>query len=688
MKNKKKKVLLLIILLILLVLFAALCYKKRRGIINTFYKITGLQMPYTLKAKLRKTYGSYRQVVKVDADLDEAVVITENDDSVSAIETTIPAESTLISSSLEIDAQVEAELASGNYTLKEPLVILNPYKISPLTAMILFQTEEEQRVHITVKGKTEAADLSFESEAATAHRIPVIGLYPSTENTVIVELLDSDGKVTGTQELAIQTEGLPDKLQDIIRPVTTSGSSAFALTLVSGQQSSFPFAYDCNGDIRWYFDKETANYGLYGLSDGRMIFQDTGGYVPSHQKPQSTNLYEMDYLGRAYRMYYLPGGSHHEVIEKEPGGNLLALTSSMKGHFENEIVEIDRETGAIVNELELEDIFGDTYVDKMDWAHINTVSWQEDEDTILISARNLHSAIKINWTTHELVWILSDPRFWEDTGFEDYVLEPEGDFTWHFQQHTIYQLSADLDGNPDTVELSLFDNHQVGSRKVDYFDDAEESYAIVYSIDEVRRTVSQIKRLPVIYSKITSNTIYDEDSGHIFAMCGWVPKSPSPYEKRKGMTYEMDYETGEILNQFSLKYTFYRAIEMKINYEDLCAPMETDENYIKGSLRPAIATTKKVTTPEKLLPEEVSFKLVGSVLYTKALDHHISQIIFKGDSHTYVYDCSKIPQYSKDYLVHEGDIPVPLNNLEADTYEILCVYENTFYRTEQTFTIP
>ena len=39
---------------------------------------------------------------------------------------------------------------------------------------------------------------------------------------------------------------------------------------------------------------------------------------------QTTNLYEMDYLGRAYTMYYVAGGNHHEVIEKEPDGNLLS----------------------------------------------------------------------------------------------------------------------------------------------------------------------------------------------------------------------------------------------------------------------------------------------------------------------------------------------------------------------------
>ena len=68
------------------------------------------------------------------------------------------------------------------------------------------------------------------------------------------------------------------------------------------------------------------------------------------------------------------------------------------------------------------------------------------------------------------------------------------------------------------------------------------------------------------------------------------------------------------------------------------------------------------------------------------LDHRISQLIFKGNDHTYVYDSTDIRQTKEDFLAHEGNIPVPLQNLEPDTYEILCVYEDVFYRTQQTFT--
>ena len=79
-----------------------------------------------------------------------------------------------IASSYEIDQQLQAELENG-YSWEAPMVIQNPYQASPLTAVVIFDTKEECAVRFTVKGKTEAADISGEVEAAvirsyTLHR--------------------------------------------------------------------------------------------------------------------------------------------------------------------------------------------------------------------------------------------------------------------------------------------------------------------------------------------------------------------------------------------------------------------------------------------------------------------------------------------------------------------------------------
>ena len=45
-------------------------------------------------------------------------------------------------------------------------------------------------------------------------------------------------------------------------------------------------------------------------------------------------LYEADYLGRAYKLYYIQHGcTPSDVAEKEPGGNLLILSNSGEEYY-------------------------------------------------------------------------------------------------------------------------------------------------------------------------------------------------------------------------------------------------------------------------------------------------------------------------------------------------------------------
>ena len=631
--------------------------------------------------------GFYRRVLEARMDPDDLLLVADRDGSAAAFDTDVPAAETMVAASLRVDAMATEELESGAYSFEEPLVITDPYQNSPLTGLILFTTQEPCGVRVTVRGKTEAADIRYDLPEAQAHRVPVIGLYPGAETVVALELTDAAGSLVGSREIAMQAESLPRFMRGAITPVKTSGESAYGLTLVYGQKSSFPFGYDCNGDIRWYLNHKVGNYGMYVLSGGRLIAQDTMGYSHNLEKPQSTNLYELDLLGRYWRMYYLANGSHHEVIEKEPGGNLLCLTSSMENHYEDEIVELDRQTGAVVNELELTDIFGDTYTNLLDWAHINTVSWQKDADTVILSCRNIHSVLKVDWTRHALVWILGNPEFWQDTPFSDYVLKPLGDFHWQYQQHTAYQLDTDMDGNPNTVEISLFDNHTQEYREVPFYDGLEDSYAMIFAVDEAAKTVSLVRDLTVIRSDITSNVIYEPESDRLFAMCGYVPKEL--WKGREGMTYEFDYATGEILNQFSLLHSFYRASPVVIDPVDLSSPMRVEEDYIKGTLKQAVETADTVEIPEQVLEDDrVTLSTVGQALYLTAPDHTVSQVIFKGEAHTYVYDAASIREYYDKYRDFSVPMAIPMQAFAPDDYRLLVVYRDELYDLGKHVRIP
>lgn len=627
-------------------------------------------------------YGYYKQAVEVEMNPTDTMLISENDENSGIKESTLEEEKSLISDTQIVDNEIQTEMESGKHTWEKPLVLTNPYKISPLTAVVVFNTEESCKVRVTVKGKEKAYDITGEIDAAASHRVPVVGLYAGEENTVILELLDDNGEVTDSQELKIQTDDLSDHFDGAVEVVESSGESAFGLTLISGQSSYYPYAIDGAGDIRWYIQRQAGNYGVFALSNQRIIFQDRDGDTPAVRKPFYTNLYEMDYMGRAYQMYYVANGTHHEVIEKEPDGNLLILSSSLNGHEEEYIIEMDRETGEVVKTLDLIDVFDESMAAKVDWAHLNTISYNEEDDSILLSPRNIHAGIKVNWSTNELIWILSDPEIWEGTGYEEYVLQPEGEFNWHYQQHTVYEVGADLDGNPDTVEISMFDNHCDYISRTDAFDGLTESYSKIYSINEAEKTVTLLKEFACLQSDITSNTIYDVESGHLFSMSSQLRE---PLEGRHGMIYEYDYESEELLNQISIRRTFYRAIEMNLDWNDLAQNFETQENYITGVLRPLIETDAELETPTRTWKaDDVSFKRKGSVLYVKTPSKTISQVIFKSNEHTYVFDDTKNHLQNESYMAYESDMVMPMNGLESGDYEIWVVYENVLYNTGET----
>ena len=591
MKAKKKWMFLG--LTVLVVVAAGLGYWKRIGIRNTLYRMLDKQIPLT-----GDVYGYYGQEVKVKENLNEETSFQMEDSYADKIDTTITKESSMVDTSWQIDQQIEAEVQSGAYTFEEPEVIMDPYQISPLTGVAVFQTDEEYRVRVTVKGKTKEADITGVTVKAKGHRVPIIGLYPKTENSVKLELLDDNDQTIKEMELKVQTDGLPEEMDDMVSVEKSSGESAYGLTIISGQGVYYPFAYDVNGDIRWYLNHRTSTYGVFQLSNGNYIMQDNYGYVSSVTKSFPAVLYEMDYLGRAVQMYLVPHGTHHEIIEKEPDGNLLILTSTLQDHVDDKIIELDRKSGEIVNSLEMTELFGNDYTeDVIDWAHLNTVSYQAEDDTILISPRNLNSGVKLNWTTHEIVWILANPEVFKGTKYEKYVLTPDSDFLWHYRQHTVYQIDTDLDGNPDTVEITMFDNHR--NPEADYYDHEKGSFVTVYAVNEKEKTVSLLKKLPVVKANVTSNTTYDADSGHIFGMCGTVKSGTA----KTGMTYEFDYESGEILNQYYINKNYYRAIELKANYETMSEAMQQPEDYIKGTLRPLMETTARIAEPTQQLSE-------------------------------------------------------------------------------------
>ncbi len=589
----------------------------------------------------------------------------------------------------ERDQMISEEFRREKYSFENPRVLLDPYEMTPLCAYILFYTEEECRVRFLVKGKTPEANLTDCVDGACKwHRVPVYGLYPDMENTVCLELLDEQDRIVAEQEVHITTNPLPASMEDMMRIEKKEKRSAMKLIFVAGKSMPYPTAFDEFGDIRYVMKYRPRGYGFFELANGRFIMMERQTLIPTYMIPHSTQMYEIDYLGRVYRTYYVPNGIHHDVCEMTPGGNLLVASNSQCGHVEDCIAEVNRYNGRVEKFLDLREVLYTAYRDRTNWIHVNSISYDPKTKNVVFSARNLHTVFSVNWKTNKLNWILGERSFWGKTPWDFKLLDTPAGMPWHFQQHSVKILPEDLDGDPDTMHLIVFDNHWDVRRKVPAFDNDDKSYVTVYTINERERTARIERRFGGIKSKITSNGVLKYMDRRMFYMGGFLAY-PEENDNRGGMIYEFDYDSGEELNRYSMKYYFFRAMEMKPDVNDLAAAMDLYAEPCVGYLRPfeeregtmPIPAEPVEQAPLACQEERVRLQIEDGNLWVKSRDHLIGQVFLIGRDRYYVKDF-RDPEQEQDLAAEmEYFLSIPLYTVEKGEYTVAVEFKGRKYNT-------
>lgn len=377
----------------------------------------------------------------------------------------------------QVDEYLQQELKSDKYTFENPLVILDPYNESPLTALILFSTKQPSKISIAIEGDSDDTTILHTfSEISTNHIIPIYGLYPESKNIVCITQLSENDTVIAQNSVEIQTEQLPTNITNTI--ILTE-------TYQEGYENGLNFnicvnkyAFDKNGTIRWFLS-DTSLPSSYYMSNSNRFIITAATYHES-----SGIFYEIDKLGKIYNIYYTPFGSHHALITL-PNKNLLALGSHGET-VEDFIFEIDASSGEIINTMDLKQILQRTrfQMGNSDWLHSNSIVYDESDGTIILSSNFQSTIAKISWPDGEIKWLLSSPNDYMPR-FEKYLLTPIGeDFEYSYNQHSI-NILPDYDNNPDTIDISLFDNG------VDR-PNSKYSRLVHYRINEKNMTVEQI----------------------------------------------------------------------------------------------------------------------------------------------------------------------------------------------------
>jgi arylsulfate sulfotransferase len=465
---------------------------------------------------------------------------------------------------------------------------------APLTATIEVETEIPVSLTIRVAGiHGPDSDVSHRfPELDTAHRILVLGLYADRENTVELTFSDDRDRELGTRSYTIQTPPLSPHMPSIDIERADFSQMAPGMTLVSyygndgDPMPHRPFIFDRYGDIRWVLDYEghpelgdlDFDNGMERLANGNLYFGDQNG----------DRIYEIDMTGQIVNTWDMPGFEfHHEVLEKPDGNFLVTVDNQTIDTVEDHVIEIDRNTGSIVKVWDLRqslDRNRRTWSDRFaDWLHVNAITYDERDDTIVVSGRH-QGTVKLT-AANEVVWILAPHRGWfrsgDGTELTQFLLQPldaaglpitdpavlggdenHPDIEWSWYQHAPLLTPG---GN-----LMVFDN---GDNR-NYTLAQTYSRAVEYDIDPVALTVRQVwsygkARGPVTFSRIVSDVDYRPEEDHVFFSPGAVD-----FGRNYGKVVEVDRATEEVLFEATISppapnfVTFHRTERLSLYPED------------------------------------------------------------------------------------------------------------------------
>ena len=540
----------------------------------------------------------------------------------------------IVSSLIEEQSKLEEKFKINGYTSDNPNIILNPYGNSPLTALILFETDNQVTPTITIKGKDELSTFTHTFNKGKKHYLPVYGLYANYENEVIIEY--NDGKDDIRKSITIKTDKLPDNMilpTSIYADKENLGNELYFYTPSS---VGYTCAYDINGDVRWYL----TNYALWKidrLTNGHLLVStERLIYNPYYM----TGLYEMDLSGKIYKEYSLKGGYHHDYYEME-NGNLLIATDDFNnenGTVEDYIVELDRLTGNVVKTYDLKDILNmrdgqSENWTSYDWFHNNSVWFDKNTNSITLSGRHQDAVINIDYDTGDLNWIIGDPTNWSKE-YQKYFFEPIGEreFEWQWSQHAAMI-------TPEGY-VFILDNGNNKSKIEEEYIDASNSYTrgVMYKIDTKNMTIEQVweygkNRGSEFYSPYISDVDYIEENHYIVHSGGIVYVDGKNSNQPAGFSTNntLISDTVELLNdkvifELILPTNNYRVEKMSLYTEkEELTFAEVDR---VGTLGKTEIDEKKITPVIKSIEIDEEYKS-HDIAITKEFDRLVVKGRFK-----------------------------------------------------------
>ncbi len=355
---------------------------------------------------------------------------------------------------------------------------------SVLTAVVEIRSDEPVRPRLTARSGDHVVALPRPPAARRRVELALAGLRP--ERTYTLTLRGSAELRAASTGLSLTTGPLPGSLPEV--QVRATPEARRGITLINASPTADDLALpgkllgvDQDGEVVWYLEAQQNIADVRQLPSGNLLFNY--GNVGAR---------EVDLLGNLVREWTTPprlaagptdesgrealgpapivvdaSRLHHEVAELLPNGNFLALGMEIRdvagfpagvcgpedplppgpravrgdvvleftpeGEIVHQVPLLDSldpvaQPGVAMCETKTDDLVDpDPYVD---WSHANSATLFEDQNAVLVSARNLNSVMALRWRDDaqgpagEVLWQFGPGL--------DFRLQ-NGD--WSYQQH-------------------------------------------------------------------------------------------------------------------------------------------------------------------------------------------------------------------------------------------------------------
>lgn len=403
-------------------------------------------------------------------------------------------------------------------------VIVNPYQVAPLTAVIKNGGYQLLSATVRIVPKKDGQEIKnkvSKAQLMTHGGIPVLGLYPDYRNTVEVtyERLFNGKKETKSETYHLYvgpvrfiSSGTATEDRNIMKAKVKKSNPAFGDRLYflsnmgnetgldahaiwnnpMGGALTWSFTpqiaiFDTKGEIRWFLDAEKMWNPRNPYEAGVMMGfrQNTDGAITWGY---GQHYVKYDIMGRQIWNRPLPF-QYNDFSH--------SLDAAQNGHYFLRVASSDLRRPDATNN------FGDVTGTGAgrNWAHVNSVDYDPTDDSIVISSCHQSAVVKIGHD-HQVKWILAAEKGWRSP-WKEKLLQPvdkdgnpikcetngacEGGFDFTWTQQMAFRIDSKSDKN--VFYLSAFDNGDARRMEQPAMPSMKYSRAVIYKIDQKKMTV-------------------------------------------------------------------------------------------------------------------------------------------------------------------------------------------------------